>query len=90
MIESEKANYPIARMCRLLNVDRRRYYEWLARRDAGPTPSQQRLAELTARIRATMRLLMAPTGRRGSFATCVRPASRCRPRRSPSACGKHR
>jgi len=51
VIESEKANYPIARMCRLLNVDRRRYYEWLARRDAGPTPRQQRLAELTARIK---------------------------------------
>ncbi len=28
MINAEKANYTISRMCRLLQVDRRRYYEW--------------------------------------------------------------
>lgn len=28
MIDAEKANYTISRMCRLLKVDRRRYHEW--------------------------------------------------------------
>jgi len=37
MIEAEKANMTIARMCRLLGVDRRRFYEWRARRAAGPS-----------------------------------------------------
>ena len=32
MIDAEKANYTISRMCRLLNIDRRRYYEWAKRR----------------------------------------------------------
>ena len=46
MIDAEKANYPISRMCRLLKVDRRRYYEWRKRRSAGPTPRQQRLTRI--------------------------------------------
>ena len=50
MIDAEKANYTIKRMCRLLKVDRRRYYEWRQRRVAGPTPAQRRRAELTAKI----------------------------------------
>jgi putative transposase len=32
MIEAEKANMTITRMCRLLGVDRRRFHEWRARR----------------------------------------------------------
>ncbi len=52
MIDAEKANYTIVRMCRLLGVDRRRYYEWRRRRAAGPTAREQRRAEVTVRIRA--------------------------------------
>jgi putative transposase len=51
MIEAEKANMTITRMCRLLGVDRRRFYEWRARQAAGPSPRQQRAAELTVQIR---------------------------------------
>jgi transposase InsO family protein len=50
MIESEKARYTVTRMCRLLKTDRRRYYEWRARRNAGPARRQQRLAALTEQI----------------------------------------
>lgn len=51
MIEAEKANYPVARMCRLLGVDRRRFYEWRARQAAGPSPRQRRDAQLIEQIR---------------------------------------
>ena len=53
MIEAEKANnttMTVTRMCRLLGVDRRRFYEWRARQVAGPSARQQRDADLTARI----------------------------------------
>lgn len=54
MIEAEKANQAstmtVTRMCRLLGVDRRRFYEWRARMTAGPSPRQQRDAALTAQI----------------------------------------
>ncbi|MGO1956062.1 IS3 family transposase, partial [Microbacterium sp.] len=57
MIEAEKADLDsamtVARMCRLLGVDRRRFYEWRARTVAGPTPRQRRVAELVAQIRAS-------------------------------------
>ena len=52
MIEAERANYPITRMCTLLGVDRRRYYEWRARQAAGPSARQRRDVELTAQIKA--------------------------------------
>lgn len=52
MIEAEKANYTVVRMSRLLDVDRRRYYEWRRRKAAGPTRREQRMADLTAKIRA--------------------------------------
>ena len=42
----------IAGMCRLLEVDRRRFYKWRASVAADPSPRQQRAAELTAKIRA--------------------------------------
>ena len=50
MIDAEKANYTITRMCRLLGVDRRRYHEWRKRQAAGPTPAERRRDELTGRI----------------------------------------
>ena len=57
MIEAEKADLDsamtVARMCQLLGVDRRRFYEWRARTVAGPTPRQRRVAELVAQIRAS-------------------------------------
>ncbi|AZZ42571.1 hypothetical protein C0Z11_10070 [Acidipropionibacterium jensenii] len=52
MIDAEKANYTIVRMCRLLGVDRRRYYEWRRRQLAGPTRREQRMADLVDQIRA--------------------------------------
>src|SRR5699024_8411305 len=56
VIEAEKADpestMTVTRMCRLLGVDRRRFYEWRTRIVAGPTPRQQRAADLTAQIRA--------------------------------------
>ncbi|MGB4891904.1 MAG: IS3 family transposase, partial [Propionicimonas sp.] len=50
MIDAEKANYTISRMCRLLRVDRRRYHEWRRRKAAGPTRAEQRRAELTGKV----------------------------------------
>ncbi|WP_235737695.1 IS3 family transposase [Nocardioides alcanivorans] len=38
-------------MCRLLGLDRRRFYEWRARRAAGPTPRRRRAIESTGQIR---------------------------------------
>jgi len=52
LIEAERANYPITRMCTLLGVDRRRYYEWRARQVAGPSARERRDVELTAQIKA--------------------------------------
>ena len=53
MIEAEKATDPIKRMCELLEVSRSGFYLWRARRDRGPTPSQQRRAELDAKVAAS-------------------------------------
>jgi putative transposase len=50
VIEAEKAGYPIKRMCALLEVSRSGFYKWRANRDAGPTPSQRRRAELDAKV----------------------------------------
>ena len=47
---TEKANYSIVRMARLLEVSRSGYYDWTRRDAAGPSPAQQRRAELTAKI----------------------------------------
>lgn len=51
MIDAEKANYTISRMCRLLGVDRRRYYEWCRRKQAGPTAREQRMVELVEKVK---------------------------------------
>lgn len=50
MIEAEKANYPITRMCALLEVSRSGFYKWRANRGRGPTPTEQRRAELDAKV----------------------------------------
>jgi hypothetical protein len=50
VIEMEKATYPIKRMCELLEVSRSGYYKWRVNRDAGPTPTQRRRAELDAKV----------------------------------------
>lgn len=52
MIEAEKANYPITRMCALLEVSRSGFYKWRSNRGRGPTPAQQRRTELDARVAA--------------------------------------
>lgn len=50
MIHAEKADYPVAMMCRLLGMSRSAYYAWARR---GPSPSllrRARLADLVARV----------------------------------------
>jgi putative transposase len=51
VIDAEKATYEVTRMVELLNVSRSGYYQWVARRDAGPGPRAVRRAELTVKIR---------------------------------------
>jgi len=48
-MSAEKANYPIALMCRVLGVSRSGYYDWCDR--ARPTPRELLDHELTERIR---------------------------------------
>jgi putative transposase len=48
---TEKANFGVSRTARLLQVSRSGYYDWARRRTAGPSPAQQRRADLTAKIR---------------------------------------
>ena len=50
MIEAEKAIYTVSRMCALLEVSRSGFYKWRKSRDDGPSPSQQRRAELDAQV----------------------------------------
>lgn len=50
MIEAEKATYTVERMCDLLEVSRWGYCKWRKSRDSGPTPAQQRRAELDAKV----------------------------------------
>ena len=52
MIEAEKASYPVKRMCELLEVSRSGFYKWRKARDGGPSPAQQRRAELDAKVAA--------------------------------------
>ncbi len=49
MIEAEKANYPIAMMCRLLDVSRSTFYDWAARADT-VTATAARRADLTQAV----------------------------------------
>jgi putative transposase len=50
VIEAEKAIYTVPRMCALLEVSRSGFYKWRKSRDDGPSPSQQRRAELDAQV----------------------------------------
>ena len=50
MIEAQKATYTVKRMCALLEVSRSGFYKWRKNRDDGPSPSQQRRAQLDAQV----------------------------------------
>jgi transposase InsO family protein len=50
VIEAEKATHAVSRMCALLEVSRSGFYKWRKSRDDGPSPSQQRRAELDAQV----------------------------------------
>ena len=51
VIEAEKAIYPVSMMCRLLNVPRSTYYDWVARADT-LTATAARRAALTEAVTA--------------------------------------
>jgi putative transposase len=53
VIEAEKANYTVLRMCELLEVSRSGFYKSRTRRDHGPTPMQRRRTELDAQVAAS-------------------------------------
>lgn len=50
VIEAEKANFTIVRMCRLLEVSRSGFYKWRHAQAAGPTPAQQRREALDVAV----------------------------------------
>ena len=50
MIEAEKADYSIKRMCELLEVSRSGFYAWRKSRDGGPSPAARRRAALDAKV----------------------------------------
>ncbi|WP_086009213.1 IS3 family transposase [Mycobacterium xenopi] len=50
VIEAKKATYPVKRMCECLEVSRSGYYKWRKSCERGPTPAQQRRAELDAKV----------------------------------------
>jgi transposase InsO family protein len=52
VIEAQKAIYTVKRMCELLEVSRSGFYQWRKTRDGGPSPAQQRRAELDAKVAA--------------------------------------
>lgn len=52
MIEAEKAGYTVQRMCELLEVSRSGFYKWRKSRQVGPTPAQQRRADLDTKVAA--------------------------------------
>jgi len=52
VIEAEKANHTVRRMCDLLEVSRSGFYKWRKSRDAAPSPSRRRRAELDAKVAA--------------------------------------
>ena len=55
-MDAEKATpgrpdgFEVARMARLLGVSRSGYYDWARRQAAGPSPAEQRRADLTGKI----------------------------------------
>jgi transposase InsO family protein len=51
-MDAEKADFAVDRMAELLGVSRSGYYAWARRLAAGPSPAQQRRADLTAKIAA--------------------------------------
>jgi len=52
VIEAEKAGYTVQRMCELLEVSRSGFYKWRRSRRVGPTPAQQRRADLDTKVAA--------------------------------------
>ena len=49
-MEAEKASHSVARMAGLLAVSRSGYYAWTKQEQAGPSPAQQRRAQLITKI----------------------------------------
>ncbi len=77
MIEAEKANYSIKRMCELLEVSRSGYYKWRANRDGGPTPAQRGRAELDAQVATFHAASDGVYGAPRTWPTCAPPVSGC-------------
>ncbi len=50
-IAAEKASYPVVVLCKTLNVSRQGFYQWLRRREAGPSIREHAEAELVEQIK---------------------------------------
>jgi putative transposase len=50
LIDAEKANYPIAFMCRLLGVPRSTFYAWRARAETATAARRRQLGEQVRRV----------------------------------------
>ena len=52
LIDAEKANYPIVKMCDWIAVSRAGFYDWRAAAAAGPTAAKRRRSRLTGMVAA--------------------------------------
>jgi transposase InsO family protein len=61
LIDAEKANYPIVKMCVWIDVSRSGFYEWRDRRSAGPNAAARRRSRLKQLVAAAF------TASRGTY-----------------------
>ena len=70
LIDAEKANYPVAMLCRMLGVSKSGYYAWRSR---PPSNRSRQDAALTEKISAISTAgADRPTATRGYTPSCVR------------------
>ena len=79
LIYAEKANYPIVKMCEWIAVSRSGFYDWQARRAAGPNAAARRRSRLARLIRRRSTPPAAPTAPVGSWWCCATAGNASRP-----------